>query len=676
MNRKKHRLLVRPLRFEPLESRRVLSITVNTLVDENNGVGVGAGTSLREAIAAAAQGDTINFSVAGTINLTVGPSNSEKQLVIDKGLTISGPGQNLLTIRAFDPTPGVWNADGSGVFLIDDGNSAVDRNVTISGVTLTGGDVGLHGGAIQSRENVTLKSSAVSGNSALNGGGGVWVYEANLSLVNSTISGNEARFGGGVVVEYGDLTISSTKIQSNAAAHGSSGLPAISPCGPGGIVMVWGALTITDSAISNNDSHGSAGGIGVSFGNVNITSSTISGNRALGDDVYPEQGFVGGYAGGIWSDFSTLNIRNSTISGNSARLSCGGIWSYRGGSAVITGSTITGNRADASAIGGGTGGGICADVGVPVTLDETIVAGNLRGNSTRDDVAGAFTARYSLIGDSTGATFNSLVGNLIGDGAVPIDPLLGPLADNGGPTLTHALLGGSPAVDAGDPTAASGNDQRGASFLRVIDGDGVNGARIDMGALEAQPNQPAGDYTRSGLVDAADYVLWRKTRSATGLPAYSGADGNGDGAINSTDYGVWRAHFGQQFGAASRASVEVAGNGTESFGSVAGESVTATPFAGAQGVPPGVFSVVSVPVVRTAGISERARILNVAEPGSAGRLRDDALVALVESAGRVRDFKATEFEALGSESIQTPGDKSCDGLDAAIGEPVSTALSL
>src|SRR6476660_1277415 len=129
----------RRLRFESLESRRVLSITVDTLFDENNGVGMGAGTSLREAIAAAAAGDTINFSVTGTINLSVGTSNITKQLTINKNLTISGPGANLLTIKAFDPTPGTKNGDGSRVFTIDNGNPLTLVNVSISGLTIGGG---------------------------------------------------------------------------------------------------------------------------------------------------------------------------------------------------------------------------------------------------------------------------------------------------------------------------------------------------------------------------------------------------------------------------------------------------------------------------------------------------------------------------------------------------------
>src|SRR6185369_15874692 len=90
----------RRLRFEPLEDRRLLTtLTVNTLVDENNGIGAG-GVSLRDAVAAANTGDTINFSVTGTIDL-LGTSGFG-QIAIGKSITIQGPGSNLLTIRAFD----------------------------------------------------------------------------------------------------------------------------------------------------------------------------------------------------------------------------------------------------------------------------------------------------------------------------------------------------------------------------------------------------------------------------------------------------------------------------------------------------------------------------------------------------------------------------------------------
>jgi hypothetical protein len=89
----------RRLRFEPLEDRLALSITVTTLNDEDNGMGQLNPTSLREAIAAATPGETINFSVTGSINLT-----SLGHLVIDKDVSIIGPGAELLTIHAFNPT--------------------------------------------------------------------------------------------------------------------------------------------------------------------------------------------------------------------------------------------------------------------------------------------------------------------------------------------------------------------------------------------------------------------------------------------------------------------------------------------------------------------------------------------------------------------------------------------
>ena len=108
--------------------------------------------------------------------------------------------------------------------------------------------------------------------------------------------------------------------------------------------------------------------------------------------------------------------------------------------------------------------------------------------------------------------------------------------------MTHALLPGSPAINAGDPRAMAGvggvplYDQRGEPFTRVF------GGRIDIGAFEAQPNPLPGDYNFDGVVDAADFVIWRKTlNSTTDLRA----DGNGDGVVNDLDRAVWMANFGK-----------------------------------------------------------------------------------------------------------------------------------
>src|SRR5262245_66127146 len=104
-------LYCRRLRIEPLEERQLLSITVNTLVDEADGSIVDGDISLRDAIALAPAGETIDFSVTGTVNLT-----SLGHLTIDKNLTIAGPGADSLTIKAFDPTSTINNGDGGRVF--------------------------------------------------------------------------------------------------------------------------------------------------------------------------------------------------------------------------------------------------------------------------------------------------------------------------------------------------------------------------------------------------------------------------------------------------------------------------------------------------------------------------------------------------------------------------------
>jgi hypothetical protein len=137
------------------------------------------------------------------------------------------------------------------------------------------------------------------------------------------------------------------------------------------------------------------------------------------------------------------------------------------------------------------------DSGASPLLHNTLIAGNFNGatGTTRDDVFGALNAGgdYNLIGDGSGMTglSNGINGNLVGSADAPIDPLLGPLADNGGPTLTHALLSGSPAIDAGNNAYATDWDQRGEGFPRIVNGI------IDIGAFEYQGAGSAPLFTRS-----------------------------------------------------------------------------------------------------------------------------------------------------------------------------------
>jgi len=185
----------RQLHLEPLEDRQLLSITVNTLVDEDDGIAVG-GISLRDAIAAAMPIDTIDFAASltsggpATITLTHG------ELLINKSLTINGPGPNLLTIDASgnDPTPSTDNNNGSRVLRIDDGSTLTNKSVSISGLTITGGDIGTKGGGILNREDLVVADSIITDNAAFQGGG-IGSYGGFLMIDNVTVTNNRARAG-------------------------------------------------------------------------------------------------------------------------------------------------------------------------------------------------------------------------------------------------------------------------------------------------------------------------------------------------------------------------------------------------------------------------------------------------------------------------------------------------
>ena len=225
----------------------------------------------------------------------------------------------------------------------------------------------------------------------------------------------------------------------------------------GGGIFNTGTLTVTNSTVSGNTANvnGYGGGIDNLGGTLTITNSIVSGNTAKGD------------GGGIYTTSGTLTVTNSTVSGNTSSFRGGGIISYNG-TATLTNVTITGNRSNDN--GSVTGGGLSNLGGTTITLNNTLVAGNFRGTgTTRDDMNGAVagTSANNLIGDGTNLTgiTNGTGGNQIGTGATPINPLLQPLANNGGVTLTHALGQNSPALGVGSATVANYGpwDQRGAA---------------------------------------------------------------------------------------------------------------------------------------------------------------------------------------------------------------------
>ncbi|PYS82428.1 MAG: hypothetical protein DMF70_08020, partial [Acidobacteria bacterium] len=383
------------------------------------------------------------LTACGTIDINfsiTGAITLTGQLVVSHDVNVNGPGVNQLTISG---------NNASRVFNISSGKTVTISNLTVSGGKVTGAN---KGGGVLNSGTLTLTNVTVNGNNSDSLGGGIF-SSGNLTVTNSVVSGNTGKNGGGGIEQNG-----------------------------------LGVALLTSSTVSgNNAPNGGGAGVENSGGTFTITNVTVSGNSSFNT------------GGGIYNG-GTLSLLNSTVSGNVSKDDGGGMEDDN--TATIVNSTITNNHADNDDSAGGTGGGIKLG-GNPITLHNTIVAGNFRGTgSTRDDVSGALdiSSASNLIGDGTGMSgiSNGSNGNQVGTIASPIDPLLAALMDNGGPTFTHGLLYNSPAVDAGDdcvftntcsPSLGSAltTDQRGLS--RKADGDLVSGAHVDIGAYERQATE-------------------------------------------------------------------------------------------------------------------------------------------------------------------------------------------
>jgi CSLREA domain-containing protein len=283
--------------------------------------------------------------------------------------------------------------------------------------------------------------------------------------------------GGGIANVSGTVNVSNCIISASSAKHG--GGIANSAFTSGGI------LNLTNCTLSGNSAWGGGGGgIDNGAGTVNLTNSTISGNSA------PING------GGI-DNGGTLNLTNSTITGNSApgtHNNGGGICNEGSATANVTNCTISGNTA------GNLGGGIFSNVSTFTTtnIKSSIIALNTAG--TGPDIDGPFIAQgFNLIGKNDGAAVSFPAGNpnmnndIVGTSGSPVDPKLDPggLQDNGGPTLTIALLTGSPAIDKGTSVGSTGtltSDQRGPGYARTVNNpsvpDAAGGGGADIGAVE------------------------------------------------------------------------------------------------------------------------------------------------------------------------------------------------
>jgi FG-GAP repeat len=409
------------LMLEQLEDRTVpASFLVTNLNDAGDG-------SLRQAILdanGAAGADDIQFQagLTGIITLT-------DELSITDSVSIDGPGAEVITISGNNATR---------LFTIDSQTATV-ISVSISGLTLTQGNAdagnGNVGGAISIiNEELTIANAVITGNTAATDGGGVYGTGGNatIRIQNSTISGNTAgRDAGGVF--FG--TASTGSIENSTLSGNTAG-------DDGGAVYLGNSSSVT------------------------IQNSTISGNTSNdeGGGIYDE------------GDVDSFMLRNSTISGNTVTNGTGGGLALNSNTVSIQNSTITGNQAPA-----GEGGGIFTQQSI--TLESTIVAGNTASNDNDVSSAGSprpeFSVSFSLIQDVGTATIDDQGNNQFG-----VDPLLGALTDNGGPTQTHALQPNSPALDTGSNPENLAFDQRGSPFVRTL------GTQTDIGAVEGLAQAP------------------------------------------------------------------------------------------------------------------------------------------------------------------------------------------
>jgi hypothetical protein len=394
-----------------------------------------------------------------------------------------GPG--ITTVSITNPAQLYALGEGQANSTVIDGGGVVTLRRT--GTEDYGGVL-----TVISNSFVDLKNLTITGGHANYSGGGLWVdFGGDLTLDHVTVTGNTAGDAGGIFNEGVTRLLNSTVAENTAT-------------GSGGGIQNWGELILENSTIAFNSAAGNGGGVSTERG-------------PIVDPPYPPE-----------IPTPEFLAFNSTISGNSAGANCGGVFDSIA-STVLTNVTIAFNRAYAADGGSGAGGGLF--ITVPFTrvqptvkLNNTIVSANYHGNSATDgdDVSGAIDPTSSH--------------NLIGGAA-----LIGPLVDNGGPTLTHALLTGSPAINAGsDALAVDQNgvalttDQRGAP--RTV------GGTVDIGAVESTiPPAPAeyiavgegpGGPPRVNVYDSVGHLAYSFLAYA---PSFHGGvsvavgDVNGDG---------------------------------------------------------------------------------------------------------------------------------------------------
>ncbi len=495
-------------------------IRFNSATGNGGGIDITAGAALSITAGTSVLNNTANGSGGGiahrgdgalTLNAAV---NSNMAGISGGGVFVSGGAGNLGSLVVTGGTIGALGA----------GNTA----------TVNGGGIAITGG-----NNSSITNGTVNANTAGASGGGINLaptFASTLTLDTVTIgdlgAGNTATAGngGGINVLGGSVTISSTtaalidnKIIDNTATAGNGGgMNIATPAGTVTITGVVGATGFVNNVFNSNDAGGNGGGINLASGSLIMTgSSNFPTLPAASVQTYLTNNTAGGSGGGLNQSGGSLAITIAIVAGNAANGGDGGGLNFAGGTAgtaiaplqrvsvfgnVAQGSgggiansmtplfinnfTISGNSVNA--MGGGDGGGVAITGALAVTSIVNTTIANNTGNGAGGLrlTAGSLTIGNTLIGANTGTdirlianpgeTTPNLFQTFAGFTPVGTDitgqaPLLAPLNDYGGPTLTIALLPGSPAIDAG--TGATGNDQRGVPIVNAVK---------DIGAFESR----------------------------------------------------------------------------------------------------------------------------------------------------------------------------------------------
>lgn len=424
--------------------------------DANPGDGIAADSLGRVTLRAAIQeanalagGDTITLP-AGTYLLSqIGAGENlgaTGDLDILDGVTLTGAGADVTFIngvsqdRVFDIAGGV--------------------PVKIAQVSIEGGAALFSqedGGGIRNFGTLTLEDTILRSNSASGGGGAIASYGAGstLTIIDSTFELNSSNgpLGGGAIFNGSLTTITRGVLRSNSSTFNGGAITNANA----------GSLTLLQSTVKTNGvGLGAKGGGIYSNGTLVVNYSTISGNMASDG---------GGIANVNLSGTTSVTMLLATVSGNSATNQGGGIYNATGATILITDSTITANSAAAE------GGGIYRQA--EVKMKGSILAANSAGSTGNDLFGPMISLGNNLIGSTAGGSGYRT------DDIKNQAPQLGPLQDNGGPTFTHALLPGSPAIDGNSTTTATTDDQR--LLPRSIDANNDGTAQADIGAYEVQP---------------------------------------------------------------------------------------------------------------------------------------------------------------------------------------------